>query len=284
MSFTLPLPNSVTPDNPVCVISSFNVLSYYNSIYPHKDEVDDEVKKQFKTDIKSLGWDSIRWSGQQCILTNKFKNNPSDTLSYTTDGKLKVNIDENEVYINLNYDYDSTLIQNLKPYFTSSLIDNILNLKKNFDDINNHYYMCDVHVYSNFLSKRKNKIYIHANLLDTGVLEFHTSYINLPQCVYIIEYDFVKNIITIEIKTIICNDFQMLKIYEAEIEKIFSDSLTGNSITLDEIVSDKDKMYNFIENLTISHKHGIDELGKLIINKITELDSEDLIELFQYNY
>ena len=60
----------------------------------------------------------------------------------------------------------------------------------------------------------------------------------------------------------------MLKIYEAEIEKIFSDSLTGNSITLDEIVSDKDKMYNLIKNLTISHKNGIDELGKLIINKI----------------
>lgn len=282
MNFTLPLPNSVTPDDPVCLISSSNILNYYNNNnLENKDAVDDEVKKYVVHAAKLLGWDSIKWTGQQCILTNHFKiKDSSDILSFTKDNKLKINIDNNALYFNLYYDYDINSILALQPYFNTALINNILNIDRIFDKVQNNYCFNTLHINKGFLYKRKNKIYVNANLIDNGVLAFQAN-IHLTYCVYNIDYDFIKNTIVIGSSFIKFDDIKILDISESEIECIFSSEIiTEKPTLLDDIVSDEDKMDDLIKKLLISHKNSVNKLGKLIIDRLRELDSSELIDIF----
>lgn len=71
--FELPDPNDRSVNEPTAIMSSRQVLGYYNQQNPEekKERVVDSVKIFIESQAKDAGWDKVEFSGSQAILTAK---------------------------------------------------------------------------------------------------------------------------------------------------------------------------------------------------------------------
>ena len=73
--YVLPDPDDRTRNDPAIIVSSKQVMKLYNQYnkYGNKiQRVTSAVKDWFLKEVKNQGWDEATFSGNSCILINRF--------------------------------------------------------------------------------------------------------------------------------------------------------------------------------------------------------------------
>ncbi|MBQ6994062.1 MAG: hypothetical protein IJN64_06220 [Lachnospiraceae bacterium] len=75
--YVLPDPDDRTRNDPAIIVSSKQVMKLYNQYNKYGDKIQrvtSAVKDWFLKEVKNQGWDEATFSGNSCILINRFGN------------------------------------------------------------------------------------------------------------------------------------------------------------------------------------------------------------------
>lgn len=73
-AYVFPDPNDRTPNNPAVIVESDKILGLYNRHHPDDENMERVVQKVrawFDSEAKNIGWDEVKFTGNQCFLLNK---------------------------------------------------------------------------------------------------------------------------------------------------------------------------------------------------------------------